>query len=74
MERIHELKAAIDKLSPQERCELMALLSPMPSDEWDRQMMADAAPGGRLDQLKQSAHRDFQDGKCKECGEIPGSP
>ena len=71
--KVQQIKEAIDRLTLQERCELMALHSPESYDAWDRQMVSDSAPGGKLEQLKQTAHKDFQDGKCKECpeGEIP---
>lgn len=55
MSTVAEIKAAIDQLSPQERCELEALLHPWPDDEWDRQMRADAKPGGKLHRLMQKA-------------------
>ncbi|HZV34765.1 MAG TPA: hypothetical protein VFB72_09360 [Verrucomicrobiae bacterium] len=45
MSTVAEIKAAIDKLSPEERCELEALLHPCQDDEWDRQMKQDAAAG-----------------------------
>ena len=45
MSTVAEIKAAIDQLSPQERCELEALLHPWAEDDWDRQMKADAAAG-----------------------------
>ena len=36
MSRVEEIKAAIDRLSPEERCELTALLNSAEEDEWDR--------------------------------------
>jgi hypothetical protein len=51
MKTVAEIKAAIDKLSPQERCELEALLHPWEDDDWDRQMRADAEPGGKLHKM-----------------------
>jgi hypothetical protein len=42
MSTVAEIKAAIDLLSPQERCELEALLHPWTDDDWDRQMANDA--------------------------------
>jgi hypothetical protein len=51
MSTVAEIKAAIDQLSPQERCELEALLHPFDDDEWDRQMRADSEPGGKLHDL-----------------------
>jgi hypothetical protein len=46
MSRVEEIKAAIDQLTPQERCELVALLNPVEEDDWDREMKKDAEPGG----------------------------
>ncbi len=51
MSTVIEIKAAIDRLTPQERCELEALLHPWPDDFWDEQMAADAEPGGKLHRL-----------------------
>jgi hypothetical protein len=55
--RVEEIKTAIDQLSPQERCELEALLHPIADDEWDLRMKADCAPGGKLDQLRSEAEQ-----------------
>ncbi len=56
MTKVEEIKAEIDKLSFQERCELNALLNPLPDDEWDKQMRADAE-AGKLDWMIQEAER-----------------
>jgi len=48
MSTVAEIKAAIDQLSPQERCELESLLHPWEEDDWDRRMVADAETGGKL--------------------------
>lgn len=53
MSTVAEIKSAIDRLSPQERCELEALLHPWEDDDWDHQMARDAGPGGKLHQLMQ---------------------
>jgi hypothetical protein len=45
MSTVAEIKAAIDQLSPQERCEMEALLHPFEDDDWDRQMKDDAMAG-----------------------------
>jgi hypothetical protein len=57
MSTVIEIKAAIDRLTPQERCELEALLHPWSDDSWDEQMSADAKPGGKLQQLAQASRR-----------------
>jgi hypothetical protein len=63
MSTVAEIKDAIDQLSPQERCELESLLHPWADDDWDRQMAADAEPGGKLDRLKQVSIREAKAGK-----------
>lgn len=50
MTTLLEIKAAIDRLSPRDYCELMAMLHPAADDDWDRQIAADLA-AGRLDGL-----------------------
>jgi len=55
---VAEIKAAIDKLSPRERCELSALLRSWDEDGWDRQMATDAGPGGKLDKLREVAEEE----------------
>ena len=63
MNRVEEIKAAIEKLSAEERCELNALLNPIDDDDWDRQMKKDAEPGGKLDRLKEAANEEYKNGK-----------
>jgi len=63
MSTVAEIKAAIDQLSPQERCELEALLHPWPDDDWDRQMAADAEPGGKLYLLMEASEQNAKAGK-----------
>jgi hypothetical protein len=55
MSAVEEIKQVIDKLSFQERCELMAMLAPPVYDERDQQMVQDAGVGGKLDHLRESA-------------------
>jgi hypothetical protein len=66
MSTVQEIKEAIEKLSFQERCELMAVLNPPQYDEWDQEMLKDSEAGGKLDRLKETAHADYKDGKCVE--------
>ena len=66
MSKVEEIKAQIDKLSPRERAELNALLNPLPDDEWDRQMAADAEPGGKLHRLMQQAEQDAKAGRLRD--------
>ena len=63
MSTVAEIKAAIDRLSLQERCELEALLHPFEDDDWDRQMKRDAAPGGKLWKLMESSEKQAAEGK-----------
>ena len=63
MSTVAEIKAAIDQLSPQERCELEALLHPFEDDDWDRQMKHDAEPGGKLYKLMEESKKDAAKGK-----------
>lgn len=61
MTSLLEIKAAIDRLSPQEYCELMAMLHPAIDDEWDRQIAADFV-AGRLDAIIDGARADIEAG------------
>jgi hypothetical protein len=63
MSRVKEIKAAIDQLSPEVRCELAALLNPVEKDDWDRQMKTDAEPAGRLHRLMEAANNEYHQGK-----------
>ena len=58
MSTVAEIKAAIDKLSLEERCELEALLHPFEDDDWDKQMKRDAAAGkfGALHDAAEAEH------------------
>jgi hypothetical protein len=64
--RVRLFKRAIEKLSPQERCELEALLHPWPDDDWDRQMQADAEPGGKLHEMMSASRKNAQAGKLAD--------
>lgn len=63
MSTVAEIKAAIDKLSPKDRCELEALLHPVPDDDWDRQMRRDAKPGGKLHRLMKISQKNAKAGR-----------
>jgi hypothetical protein len=63
MSRVEEIKAAIEQLTPQERCELTTLLNPAEEDDWDRQMKKDAEPGGKLHRLMEAANKEYEQGK-----------
>ena len=59
-----EIKDAIEALSEKERCELNAWLQNWPSDDWDRQMEADAS-SGRFEALVREADDAFGRGDCR---------
>jgi hypothetical protein len=62
---VAEIKEAIARLSPEEYCELMSeLRGPLPDDEWDKQMKADAA-AGKFDEMNRRAEADFKAGRCE---------
>jgi len=69
MTTLLEIKAAIEKLSPRDYAELMAMLHPPVDDDWDRQMMADAA-AGRLDRLVEIARADIAAGRSRPLDEL----
>jgi hypothetical protein len=69
MTTLLEIKAAIEKLSPRDYAELMAMLHPPVDDDWDRQMMADAA-AGRLDRLFEDAGADIAAGRSRPLEEL----
>jgi hypothetical protein len=62
MTSLLEIKAAIDRLSLRDYCELMAMLHPSADDEWDRQIASDLA-AGRLDGLIAEARADVEAGR-----------
>jgi hypothetical protein len=64
-DRVKELKAMIDALSPMEQCELNALVQDWPDDEWDKQMRADAE-SGKLDWMIEEAERSEREGTLRE--------
>lgn len=69
---VEEIKTAIDRLSFEERCRLMALLSPIPDDDWDRKMRADAA-AGKFAGLVGEAEEERKAGVLREFP-TPGKP
>lgn len=64
MMTLAEIMAVIDRLSPREYAELLAMLHPPADDAWDRQIAADAA-AGRLDGLTDEARADIAAGRCR---------
>lgn len=62
MSTVAEIKAAIDQLSLEERCELESLLHPFEDDSWDEQMKKDAA-AGKFDALHRATDTEQAAGK-----------
>ena len=73
MSTVAEIKAAIDQLSLQERCELEALLHPFADDEWDKQMKSDAA-AGKFGALHDAADAEHAAGKTIPLTDILREP
>jgi hypothetical protein len=69
MSTVAEIKAAIDRLSLEERCELEALLHPFEDDDWDKQMKRDAA-AGKFDKLHREAEAEAKAGKLVDLNTI----
>jgi hypothetical protein len=66
MSTVAEVRRAIEKLSPQERCELEALLHPWLDGDWDRQMQADAEPGDKLHEMMSASRKNAQAGNLMD--------
>ena len=73
MSTVAEIWSAIQELSPQERCELEALLHPFEDDDWDRQMKGDAA-AGKFDKLHREAEAEHVAGKTISLADILREP
>jgi len=66
MTKVEEIRRAIGQLTPRERAELNALLQNWVEDDWDKQMAADTAPGGKLDKLRRQAEVEARAGRLHE--------
>jgi hypothetical protein len=71
MSTVAEIKQAIELLSPQEYCELMAMLHPLEDDDWDLKMQNDAAEG-RFRVLNEKAEQDYVAGPIAPLEKIIG--
>jgi hypothetical protein len=69
MNTVQEIESAIEKLSLEERAELIAKLCGWSDDEWDRQMKADAA-AGKFATLNEAAGNAYQSGQSKPLDDI----
>ena len=65
MGTIHEIEAAITKLSRQDLVALRDWFSKFDSAAWDRQFEEDVETG-RLDGLADEALTDLREGRCRE--------
>lgn len=65
MGTVHEIEAAIRKLSRQELVTLRDWFSEFDAAAWDKQFEEDAA-AGRLDALADEALADARDGRCRD--------
>ena len=62
MSKVEQIKAEIDALTWEERCELNALLQNWPEDEWDKQMTSE----GKFDRVMEEAEREHGAGQTRE--------
>lgn len=62
MSNVERIKAEIDALTWQERCELNALLQNWPEDDWDRQMASE----GKFDRIMEDAEREHRAGQSRQ--------
>ncbi len=65
MSTVAEIKAAISRLSLEERAEVARCLHEWEEDAWDRQMQRDLA-AGRLDRLLAKVDADIEAGKLRD--------
>jgi len=71
MTTVQEIKAAISKLSVEERAELASELCGWKDDEWDGQMKADAATG-KFAALNREAEASYRAGQTHTLDELLG--
>jgi hypothetical protein len=69
MSTVAEIKAALPKLTLEEREEIARYLHDF-DDDWDRQMAEDAKPGGKLHRLMEQSEAEFKAGKLRD---FPGN-
>jgi hypothetical protein len=65
MSTVEEIKAAIAKLSLEQKAEIARWFHGWSDDEWDRQIADDAA-AGRLGTLLAQVDRDIKSGQLKD--------
>jgi hypothetical protein len=64
MDRLAEIKAAIERLPADDVWQLHEWIADLCWEEWDREIEEDAK-AGRLDKLVEQAMADLRSGKCK---------
>ena len=69
MSTVQEIESAIEKLSLEERAELIAKFCAWNDDGWDRQMQADAA-AGKFAALNEAAGNANRSGQTKPLDDI----
>jgi hypothetical protein len=62
---VQAIKAAINKLSGDERHSLALWLNELDYDEWDKEMVKDFSIGGRGHHLVEKIKRDIAEGKAR---------
>ena len=74
MDRLAEIKAAIERLPASDVRQLHEWIADLCWEEWDREIEEDAK-AGRLDKLVEQAMADLHSGKCKplRCQGAPDS-
>ena len=65
MSTVAEIKAAISRLSLEERADVARCLHEWEDDAWDRQMQQDLA-AGKLDRLLAKVDADIEAGKLRD--------
>lgn len=69
MSTVTKIKEAIDRLAPQEYCELMSVLHPFEDDDWDRQMKVDAT-AGKFAAMNERAEQEYAAGRTRPLSDI----
>lgn len=65
MSTIHEIEAAVQRLSPDDLEAFRVWFAEFDAVRWDRKIEQDAA-AGRLDALADEALQDFHNGRCAD--------
>ncbi|MEX2044436.1 MAG: hypothetical protein WD941_03720 [Opitutus sp.] len=73
MSTVQEIKSAIERLSLEQRAELVAELCGWTDDNWDRQMKADAA-SGKFTTLNEDASQAYGSDQTKPLDDLLREP